>query len=147
MSELKARITADMKSAMKAKDKDSLKAIRSILGAIKQQEIDKRIELNETQILSIIQKMLKQRKDSIKQFSDAKRDDLVAIEEFELNIINNYMPAQLSIEEVSNIVNEAIATIGANSMADMGKLMAILKPKLSGRADMSKVSALIKENF
>ena len=144
MSELKDRITADMKSAMKAKDKETLKAIRMILGAIKQKEVDERIELNDTQILAVIQKMVKQRKDSISQFSTAGRDDLIAVEEAELAVINNYMPAQLSEEEIIAAVDKAIADTGASSMQDMGKLMGLLKGQLDGRADMGLVSGAIR---
>jgi uncharacterized protein YqeY len=118
-----------------------------ILGAIKQREIDERIELNDGQALSVIQKMVKQRKDSISQFSDAGRIDLVDIEEAELLIINNYMPKQLSKEEVESEVNKAISETGAASMKDMGKLMGVLKSKLDGKADMGVVSQLIKSKL
>ena len=147
MSQLKQLITNDMKLAMKAKDKQALKAIRMILGAIKQREIDERIELNDAQALSVIHKMVKQRKDSIAQFSDAGRIDLVDIEEAELLIINNYMPKQLSKEEVESEVNKAISETGAASMKDMGKLMGVLKSKLDGKADMGVVSQLIKSKL
>ena len=147
MSELKKRITDDMKSAMKAKDKQALKAVRMILEAIKQKEIDERIELNDAQVMTVIQKMVKQRKDSISQFSDAGRSDLVEIEEAELEIINNYMPEQLSEEEVVSFVDKAINDSGANSMKDMGKLMGMLKSQLQGKADMSLVSQLIKSRL
>ena len=144
MSQLKQLITNDMKLAMKAKDKSALKAIRMILGAIKQKEIDDRIELDDAQVLVVIQKMVKQRKDSISQFADAGRTDLVEVEESELSIINNYMPEQLSDDEVDAAVTKAIADSGANSMKDMGKLMGILKGQLDGKADMGDVSQLIK---
>jgi uncharacterized protein YqeY len=144
MSQLKQLITNDMKLAMKAKDKEALKAIRMILGAIKQKEIDERIELSDAQSVSIIQKMVKQRKDSIAQFSDAGRTDLVDIEEAELLIINNYMPKQLSKDEIEAAVNKAISETGADSMKDMGKLMGVLKGQLDGKADMGDVSKLIK---
>ena len=147
MSELKQRITDDMKSAMKAKDKQALKAVRMILEAIKQKEIDERIELDDTQAMAVIQKMVKQRKDSISQFSDAGRTDLVEIEEAELETINNYMPEQLSDEEVASVVDKAINDSGANSMKDMGKLMGMLKAQLQGKADMSLVSQLIKSRL
>jgi len=133
-----------MKLAMKAKDKLALKAIRMILGAIKQKEIDDRIELDDAQVLVVIQKMVKQRKDSISQFTDAGRTDLVEVEESELSIINNYMPEQLSADEVDAAVTKAIADSGADSMKDMGKLMGILKGQLDGKADMGAVSQLIK---
>ena len=144
MSQLKQLITNDMKLAMKAQDKPALKAIRMIIGAIKQKEIDDRIELNDSQVLAVIQKMVKQRKDSISQFSDAGRTDLVDIEEAELSIINNYMPKQLSKDEVEAAVIKAISETGADSMKDMGKLMGVLKSQLDGKADMGVVSQLIK---
>ena len=144
MSQLKQLITNDMKLAMKAQDKPALKAIRMILGAIKQKEIDDRIELNDSQVLTVIQKMVKQRKDSISQFADAGRTDLVEVEESELVIINNYMPEQLSDDEVDAAVTKAIADSGADSMKDIGKLMGILKGQLDGKADMGAVSQLIK---
>jgi len=147
MSELKKRITDDMKSAMKAKDKQALKAVRMILEAIKQKEIDERIELDDAQVMTVIQKMVKQRKDSISQFSDAGRTDLVEIEEAELETINNYMPEQLSDEEVASVVDKAINDSGANSMKDMGKLMGMLKAQLQGETDMSLVSQLIKSRL
>ena len=144
MSQLKQLITNDMKLAMKAQDKSALKAIRMILGAIKQKEIDDRIELDDAQVLVVIQKMVKQRKDSISQFADAGRTDLVEVEESELVIINNYMPEQLSDDEVDAAVTKAIADSGADSMKDIGKLMGILKGQLDGKADMGDVSQLIK---
>jgi uncharacterized protein YqeY len=147
MSELKARIIEDMKTAMKAKNKGALKAVRMILGAVKQREVDERIELDDTQVLAVIQKMVKQRKDSISQFKDAGRDDLVDVEEAELVIINNYMPEQLSEAEISIAVDKAIADSGASSMQDMGKLMGVLKGQLDGKADMGAVSALIRSKF
>ena len=147
MSQLKKRITDDMKSAMKAKDKQALKAVRMILGAIKQKEVDDRIELDDAQVMAVIQKMVKQRKDSISQFSDAGRTDLVQVEEDELVIINSYMPEQLSDDEVAIAVEKAITNSGADSMKDMGKLMGILKGQLDGKADMGQVSSLIKEKL
>ena len=147
MSELKQQITNDMKLAMKAKDKPALKAVRMILGAIKQKEIDDRIELNDTQVLVVIQKMVKQRKDSISQFSDAGRIDLVEVEESELAIINNYMPKQLTEDEVDAAVTKVIEDSGADSMKDMGKLMGILKGQLDAQADMGLVSQLIKSKL
>ena len=144
MSKLKQLITNDMKLALKAQDKSALKAIRMILGAIKQKEIDDRIDLNDNQVMVVIQKMVKQRKDSISQFSDAGRTDLVEVEEAELSIINNYMPKQLSEEEIEVAVAKAINDSGADSMKDMGKLMGILKGQLDGKADMGQVSQIIK---
>ncbi|OIR24574.1 Transamidase GatB domain protein [Bathymodiolus thermophilus thioautotrophic gill symbiont] len=147
MPELKNRITDDMKSAMKAKDKDALKAIRMILGAIKQIEVDERIELDDTQVLAVIQKMVKQRKDSISQFQAANRSDLVKVEEAELVIINNYMPEQFSEDEISVVVDKVIADSNASSMQDMGKLMGLLKGQLMGKADMAVVSKLIRSKL
>ena len=147
MSQLKKSITDDMKSAMKAKDKQGLKAVRMILGAIKQKEVDDRIELDNAQVLTVIQKMVKQRKDSISQFSDAGRTDLVEVEEAELVVINSYMPEQLSDEEVAAAVDKAITDSGSNSMKDMGKLMGMLKSQLDGQADMGLVSRLIKDKL
>ena len=147
MSQLKKRITDDMKSAMKAKDKQTLKAVRMILGAIKQKEVDDRIELDDAQVMTVIQKMVKQRKDSISQFSDAGRTDLVEVEEAELVVINSYMPEQLSDEAVSVVVDKAITDSGADSMKDMGKLMGMLKGQLGGKADMGLVSRLIKDKL
>jgi len=147
MSALKTQITNDMKLAMKAKDKAALKALRMILGAIKQREVDERIELNDTQAMAVIQKMVKQRKDSISQFKDAGRDDLVDVEEAELIIINNYMPKQLSESQVLVAVDQAIAATGASSMQDMGKLMGVLKTQLDGKADMGVVSGLIRSKL
>jgi hypothetical protein len=147
MSKLKQLITDDMKLAMKAQDKSALKAIRMILGAIKQKEIDERIELDDNQVMAVIQKMVKQRKDSISQFSDAGRTDLVEVEEAELLIINKYMPKQLSQDEIEAAVVKAISDTGADSMKDMGKLMGILKGQLDGKADMGQVSQLIKSKL
>ena len=147
MSKLKQLITDDMKLAMKAQDKPALKAIRMILGAIKQKEIDERIELDDNQVMAVIQKMVKQRKDSISQFSGAGRTDLVEVEEAELLIINNYMPTQLSDDEIEAAVVKAISDTGADSMKDMGKLMGILKGQLDGKADMGQVSQLIKSKL
>jgi hypothetical protein len=147
MSKLKQLITDDMKLAMKAQDKPALKAIRMILGAIKQKEIDERIELDDNQAMAVIQKMVKQRKDSISQFSDAGRTDLVEVEEAELLIINNYMPKQLSQDEIEAAVVKAISDTGADSMKDMGKLMGTLKSQLDGKADMGHVSQLIKSKL
>ena len=147
MSKLKQLITDDMKLAMKAQDKPALKAIRMILGAIKQKEIDERIDLDDNQVTAVIQKMVKQRKDSISQFSDAGRTDLVEVEEAELLIINNYMPKQLGEDEIEAAVVNAISDTGADSMKDMGKLMGILKSQLDGKADMGQVSQLIKSKL
>jgi len=147
MSELKKRITDDMKSAMKAKDKEFLRATRMIIEAIKQKEVDERVELDDSQVLTVINKMVKQRKDSISQFDLAGRTDLVEIEEAELEIIKKYMPEQLSDEEVEIFVDKTINDSGSDSMKDMGKLMGMLKGQLDGKADMGAVSQLIKSKL
>jgi uncharacterized protein YqeY len=147
MSELKNQIIADMKSAMKAKDSATLKAVRMIVEAIKQKEVDTREELDDQGILAVIQKMVKQRKDSIDQFTQAGRDDLVAVEEAELKVINLYMPKQLSENEIESVVDQVISQTGASGMQDMGKLMGVLKAELSGKADMGTVSKIIKSKL
>lgn len=144
MSELKQRITEDMKTAMRAKEKDKLMTIRNILAVIKQQEVDTREELDDTAVLAIIDKLAKQRRESIAQFSEAGRDDLVAQEELELGFIQDYLPEPLSDAEVEKLVADAIASTGAESMKDMGKVMAQIKPAAQGRADMGKISGMIK---
>jgi uncharacterized protein YqeY len=141
---LKAKITEDMKSAMRAKDAPRLSAIRLLLAAMKQREVDERIELSDADILAIIEKMLKQRRDSVTQYVAGGRQDLADVEKFEIGVLSGYMPQQLSETEVSGEVAAAVAAAGAKGMQDMGKVMAILKPKLAGRADMAKVSALVK---
>jgi hypothetical protein len=141
---LKARVTDDMKNAMRAKDSARLGTIRLLLAAIKQKEVDERIELDDTAVSSIVEKLIKQRKDSISQFQAAGRDDLVALEQAELVVLQAYLPEQLSGAEVEAAVVAAIAESGAASARDMGKVMALLKPRLAGRADMGQVSALIK---
>jgi uncharacterized protein YqeY len=147
MSELKNQIIADMKSAMKAKDSATLKAVRMIVEAIKQKEVDTREELDDQGILAVIQKMVKQRKDSIDQFTQAGRDDLVSVEEAELKVINLYMPKQLSESEIESVVDQVILQTGASGMQDMGKLMGVLKGELSGKADMGTVSKIIKSKL
>jgi len=146
---LKLRITEDMKTAMRAKDTVRLGTIRLLLAALKQKEIDERIELDDAAlgnpiIGSIVEKLIKQRKDSISQFQAAGRDDLVAVEQAELVVLQAYLPEQLSAAEVEAAVVAAIAESGAASAKDMGKVMGLVKPKLAGRADMGQVSALIK---
>ena len=141
---LKARITDDMKTAMRAKETARLGTIRLLLAAIKQKEIDERIELDDAAVSSIVEKLIKQRKDSISQFQAAGRDDLVAAEQAELAVLQAYLPEQLSAAEVEAAVTAAIAESGASSAKDMGKVMGLLKPRLAGRADMGQVSALIK---
>ncbi|MBK5938847.1 GatB/YqeY domain-containing protein [Halochromatium roseum] len=141
---LKARLQADMKAAMKAGDKPRLGVIRLINAAIKQREVDERIELDDTQVLVVLDKMLKQRRDSVAQYQDAGREDLAAQERFEIQVCQEYMPAALSEDEIATLIATAIADTGAAGMKDMGKVMAALKPKLQGRADMAAVSATIK---
>jgi hypothetical protein len=141
---LKQRITDDVKTAMRAKDKARLGTLRLITAAIKQREVDERIELDDSQVLLVLDKMVKQRRDSISQFRDADREELVEIEERELTIIQEYMPTALSEEELTALIDEAINASGAVSMQEMGKVMGILKPKVQGRADMGAVSATIK---
>ena len=141
---LKLRIIEDMKTAMRAKDTVRLGTIRLLLAAIKQKEIDERIELDDTAVSNIVEKLIKQRKDSISQFQAAGRGDLVVIEQAELVVLQDYLPEQLSAAEVEAAVVAAIAESGATSAKDMGKVMGLVKPKLAGRADMGQVSALIK---
>ena len=141
---LREQLTADMKDAMRAKDKERLGTIRLVLAAIKQREVDERIELDDTQVLVVLDKMLKQRRDSIKQYRDAGREELAAVEESEIAVIQGYLPAALSDEEIDTLINEAVAASGAEGMKDMGKVMGQLKPKLQGRADMGQVSGKIK---
>jgi uncharacterized protein YqeY len=141
---LKETISEDMKAAMRAKDSGRLSTIRLINAAIKQKEVDERIELNDDQVLSVIEKMIKQRKDSITQFEAGARQDLADIEKAELVVLNAYMPAQMSAAEVQAEVSAAVAAVGAAGPQDMGKVMGVLKPKLAGRADMTAVSGLVK---
>ena len=141
---LKARINEDMKAAMRAKESVRLGTIRLLLAAVKQKEVDERIELDDTAVCSIVEKLIKQRKDSLSQFQAAGRDDLVAAEQAELAVLQTYLPEQLSAAEVEAAVAAAIAEAGAASPKDMGKVMGLLKPRLAGRADMGQVSALIK---
>jgi uncharacterized protein len=141
---LKDKITQDMKDAMKSGDKDRLGVIRLILAALKQKEVDERIVLDDAQVLAILDKMLKQRRESVAQFAQGNRQDLVDKEEAEIKVIQGYMPAQLSEAELDKLVAEAVAESGGASIKDMGKVMGILKPKVAGKADMSAVSARIK---
>lgn len=141
---IKDKINSDLKDAMRARDQKKLSALRLITAAIKQIEVDERIDVDETRMLVILDKMVKQRNESIAQFTAANRTDLVEQEEFELSVINQYMPEPLSETEIANAVEQAISTVKAEKMSDMGRVMAELKPQLQGRADMSKVSAMIK---
>ena len=147
MSSLKNQVTEDMKSAMKAGEKDRLKVVRLILAAIKQVEIDKRIELDDAAVLAVLDKMVKQRRDSVEQFEKGNREDLAAIERAEIEVLDTYLPEQLSADELAAMVDEVIAATGAESMRDMGKVMGQIKAKAAGRADMGAVSATVKERL
>jgi uncharacterized protein YqeY len=144
---LKQRLQDDMKAAMKSGDKERLGVIRLMLAAVKQREVDERVELDDEQVLIVLDKMVKQRRDSITQYEQAGRDDLAAQEKFEIGILQDYLPEALSEEEIAALLEQAIADSGAESMRDMGKVMGQLKPKLQGRADMGAVSALVKEKL
>jgi uncharacterized protein YqeY len=144
MAEIKQRLNDDVKTAMRNRDKERLVTLRMILAAIKQKEVDERIELDDARILMVLDKMVKQHRDSITQFEQAGRNDLVEKENKELAIVQSYLPAQLSNEEIQALLNQAIQESGAVSMQDMGKVMSVLKPKLQGRADMGKISVLVK---
>ena len=141
---LKVRITDDMKSAMKAGDKDRLKAVRLIMAAIKQVEVDNRIELDDAGILGVLEKMLKQRRDSVSQFKQGGREDLADIELAEIDVVNTYMPEQMDDAELDTLIDETIQATGAESIRDMGKVMGIIKSKAAGRADMGAVGARVK---
>ncbi len=145
MSNIKLRVTEAMKEAMRAKDKDRLNAIRLILAACKQIEVDERIELDDVRVLAILDKMLKQRQDSIQQFEAAGRHDLVAVEQAEVAVIKSFMPEPFSEAEVKERIRSVIQAVGAQSAQDMGKVMALIKPQLQGRADMTKASTWVKE--
>ena len=144
---LKAQIQADMKTAMKAGEKTRLGVIRLILAAVKQREVDERIELDDTQVLAVLDKMMKQRRDSIEQFGAAGRQDLVDVERFEVEVIQGYLPRALDEAELAALVEAAVTQSGAAAMSDMGKVMALLKPQVQGRADMGAVSAQVKRRL
>jgi len=144
---LKQRIQDDMKTAMKAGDKPRLGAVRLILAAIKQREVDERIELDDAQVLAVLDKMVKQRRDSVVQYTAAGREDLASVERFEIEVCQGYLPQPLSEAEVSVLIDTAIAATGAAGMKDMSRVMAQLKPLVQGRADMGAVSALIKQRL
>jgi uncharacterized protein YqeY len=146
-SAIKARVQEDMKNAMRNHDKERLMTIRLILAALKQREIDERITLTDEQVLSLLDKMLKQRRESITKYQAGNRQDLVQKEEEEIKIIQQYLPTQLSDAEINALISAAIKESNAASMRDMGKVMAILKPKLQGRADIAAVSSKIKEHW
>ena len=141
---LKARITEDMKAAMKAKEAAKLSAIRLLNAAIKQKEVDERIELDDAAVAAVIEKLVKQRKDSVTQYEAANRQDLADIEKAEIEILSAYLPEKMSSEEIAAAVAAAVAQTGAKGPADMGKLMGVLKPQLAGKADMAEVSKLVK---
>ncbi|HEY0178881.1 MAG TPA: GatB/YqeY domain-containing protein [Dokdonella sp.] len=144
---LKERLAEDMKAAMKGGDKPRLGAIRLINAAIKQREVDERIALDDAQVLAVLEKMLKQRRDSITQYESAGREDLAAAERFEVAVIQDYLPAQLGEAELDAIVTKAIADASAASAKDIGKVVGLVKPQVAGRADMGQVSALIKRKL
>ena len=144
---LKSRLQSDMKSSMKSGDKPRLLVIRAMLAAIKQIEVDERIELDDARIVGVLDKMLKQRRESIIHFTSARRDDLTKIEESELVIIKEFLPEAISKEKIESLIEQAINKTGATSIKEMGKLMGILKPQLQGRADIGKVSQLIKSRL
>jgi uncharacterized protein YqeY len=141
---LKARITEEMKAAMRAGEKDRLSCIRMLQAGIKQREVDERIELGDAEVLAVIDKMIKQRKESVAQFEAGKRADLVAKESAEIALLSTYLPTQLGEPELDAMIREAIASTGAATMKDMGKVMGVLKPKVQGRTDMGALSARIK---
>jgi uncharacterized protein YqeY len=144
---LKAQLTDDMKTAMKSGEKDRLGVIRLVLAAIKQKEVDERIEMTDPLVLAVLEKMVKQRKDSISQYEAAAREDLAAIERYELGIIEAYLPAKMDEAAILTEIDKAIAATGAGSSADIGKLMGVLKPALAGQADMGLVSKLVKQKL
>lgn len=147
MSELKTTINNAMKDAMRAKDKARLTTIRLALSAIKQVEVDTRTELDDATILAILDKMVKQRRESIKMYEEAGRQELADVEHAEIEVLQEFLPQALSEEEINQLIEQAISQSGAESMRDMGKVMGILKPQLQGRADMGKVSGLIKNRL
>ena len=141
---LKQRVTEDMKAAMRARDAARLSAVRLLLAAMKQKEVDERVELTDADVLGIIEKMVKQRRESIAQFEKAARQDLADQEKFEIGVLSAYLPQQMSQAEVEHAIAAAVAESGAGGVKDMGKVMALLRPRLAGRADMGKVSALVR---
>jgi uncharacterized protein YqeY len=144
MSGIREKLNEDMKQAMRDKDKETLSTIRMALAAIKQKEIDERNIITDTDVINIISKMIKQRKDSYEQFQQAARSELAEKEAFEISILSKYLPKPYTIDELTNLIKETVANIGANSMKDMGKVMASLKPKVLGKADMTDVSKILK---
>jgi len=147
MSDTRHRILEDIKVAMKAGDKPRLATLRLMSAAIKQIEVDQRTELDEPGTISVLDKMLKQRRESISQYQQAKRDDLIEVEQAELELIQEYMPEALSDDEIASIIDDAVSSSGASSIKDMGKVMGVVKPLLQGKADMSAVSQIIKQRL
>jgi len=143
-SELKNRLSEAVKTAMRAKDKERLGVLRMMMAEFKRIEVDERIELDDERVLAVLDKQVKQRRDASKQYSDADRQDLADQENFEISVIQEYLPAALSEDEIKQLLKDAISESGAESMRDMGKVMAIVKPKMQGRADMGEVSKLVK---
>ena len=144
---LKARIRDDMKAAMKGGEKRRLGIIRLILAGIKQREVDERVELDDSQVLAVLDKMVKQRRDSISQYEKAQRTDLIEQEAFEIEVLKEYLPEALSEQEIATLITDVIAESGAESMRDMGKVMGLVKPQVQGRADVGKVSSLVKQKL
>ncbi len=141
---LREQLNEDIKTAMKAREQDKLGALRLMLSAVKQREVDERITLDDAGVIGVVEKMIKQRKDSIAQYEKAARQDLADKEKYEISVIEGYLPKQMSEAEVAAAIEAAIASTGAKSAADMGKVMGVVKPQLAGKADMGKVSALVK---
>ena len=144
---LREQLNEDIKTAMKAREQEKLGALRLLLSAVKQREVDERITLDDAGVVATIEKMIKQRKDSISQYEKAERRDLADKEKFEISVLEAYMPKQLSEAEVAAVIDAAVASTGAKGPADMGKVMALVKPRVAGRADMGKVSALVKSKL
>ncbi|WP_398310618.1 GatB/YqeY domain-containing protein [Zoogloea sp.] len=144
---LKVQVSDDMKAAMRAKDSARLSALRLLLAAIKQREVDERIELDDAAVVAVVDKMLKQRRDSVAQYEAAQRFDLASAERFEIDVLTAYKPAGLSPEQIAEIIDAAVVATGASTPADMGKLMAVVKPQLAGKADMTEVSKLVKSRL
>lgn len=144
---LKYQITEDMKNAMRAKDSSRLGAVRLIIAAIKQREVDERTELSDSDVISVLEKMLKQRRDSIAAYELAQRSDLADIEKYEVSILQGYLPQQLTDDEIKNILDQVVIDTGASGIKDMGKVMTVIKPLVAGKADMGKISNLIKSRL
>lgn len=143
-SEIKASVSQAVKDAMRAKDKERLGVLRVVMAEFKKIEVDERIELDDARVLAVLDKQIKQRKDSAQQYQDAERPELAAVELFEIDVISSFLPSPLSDDDIQSIIKQAIAETGAESMRDMGKVMALVKPQIQGRADVGKVSAKVK---